>query len=399
MSIGYRTKTQQNCTKSLFLNSIFQVMLSRNLINNLKNIPGWRTKRRLIVFCVDDYGNVRLNSKLSKQSLLKSGLNLKSRFDSFDAMETTEDLEVLFETLSSVKDSNNRPAVFTAFSMPSNLDFESIIQNNYEKCSYELLPETFKKLESLQPDAYKGIWSVWKNGIKANLIYPQFHGKEHFNHKVISELLSRKSPELISNIQNRSLAGINNHMYNTISWTAAFDFWDVDENKQLAIEIEQGIADFKTVFGISPVSFTPPATVVHNSLLPVLERKGIKVIDAKTIGKNHRGFGSYGYNYNFTGKKTGENMRLVVRNVMFEPTLKSNLNCVQAAIDQIEAAFRWGKPAVISSHRVNFAGLIDIHNRTTGIETLRLLLKTIVRRWPDAEFISTAELSKIMEEN
>ena len=36
--------------------------------NHIKNISGWRTNRKIIVFSVDDYGNVRLSSKV----LLKS---------------------------------------------------------------------------------------------------------------------------------------------------------------------------------------------------------------------------------------------------------------------------------------------------------------------------------------
>ena len=65
-------------------------------------------------------------------------------------------------------------------------------------------------------------------------------------------------------------------------------------------------------------------------------------------------------------------------------------------LQQIAAAFKWNKPAIISSHRVNFAGGICKKNREAGLKELKLLLQTIVKRWPDVEFMSTASmLSKL----
>ena len=61
---------------------------------------------------------------------------------------------------------------------------------------------------------------------------------------------------------------------------------------------------------------------------------------------------------------------------------------------QIAAAFRWKKPAIISTHRVNFVGGINKQNREAGLKELHSLLKTIVKRWPDVEFMSTVNMLK-----
>jgi hypothetical protein len=58
----------------------------------------------------------------------------------------------------------------------------------------------------------------------------------------------------------------------------------------------------------------------------------------------------------------------------------------------MEAAFRWKKPANISTHRVNFVGGIDEANREKGLKELKKLLNTIVKTWPDVEFMSTRDL-------
>jgi hypothetical protein len=77
---------------------------------NLKNCIGWKTHRKIVVFSVDDYGNVRVNSKQARTNMDAAGMKIYSRFDSLDTLETKQDLEQLYEVLSSVKDKNNRSA-------------------------------------------------------------------------------------------------------------------------------------------------------------------------------------------------------------------------------------------------------------------------------------------------
>ncbi|MGD8779528.1 MAG: hypothetical protein PVH88_11280 [Ignavibacteria bacterium] len=118
-------------------------------INNyIKNIIGWRTNRKIVVFSIDDYGNVRLSSKKSRENLDKAGLKVLSRFDAYDTLETSDDLSALYETLSSVKDKNDNHAVFTAFAVPVNINFEKMAENDNQEYYYELLPKIFGKLRS-----------------------------------------------------------------------------------------------------------------------------------------------------------------------------------------------------------------------------------------------------------
>lgn len=128
------------------------------LFNHLKNIQGWRSKRKLVIFSVDDYGNVRIASKKASDELKRSGILPVSIFDWYDSMETREDLEALFEVLTSVKDKNGNHPVFTPYALPCNIDFEAIEQNNYDDYRYELLPVTFEKLAAGDPKAYEGTW-------------------------------------------------------------------------------------------------------------------------------------------------------------------------------------------------------------------------------------------------
>ena len=370
--------------------------MKQAILNNIKNLCGWKTKRKILVLSVDDYGNVRLDSKKAREKMNEAGLKVRSRFDAFDTLETGDDLEILYETLSSVKDKNGRHAVLTAFALPCNIDFEKISAENFSRYFFELLPTTFKKLSAKDPRAYEGTWDLWKEGIANGLMIPQYHGREHLNLKVFEEKLQQKDHEVLTALQNRSYTSISNSGYKTINYTAAFDFWDPSENLALKEILVDGLDQFYNVFDYRPVHFMPPTSKIYESHLPILKKEGIKYIDTNLIHKQHQGFGKYKKSYNFTGKKLKTGQFNIVRNVVFEPTANKGIDWVGYSLDQIEAAFRWNRPAILSSHRVNFCGYIDPKNRLTGITALHNLLKKVIARWPDVEFMSTNELGDLI---
>lgn len=366
--------------------------IKTTLLNNAKNIRGWRTKRKLVAFSVDDYGNVRLDSKEARRRMDKEGLKVYNRFDAYDTLETKEDLEILFEALSSVKDKNGHHAVFTPFAMPANLNFERIAESLFTKFEYELLPETFSKLPG-----YEGTWELLKEGIDKKFIVPQFHGREHLNLKVFEEALERKDPVTLTALKNRSYTSIGPSPYKTISVTAAFEFWEIEENERFAEIIKDGLQAFEKVYGYPSPHFNPPGGREHPRIHKALHEAGVKYIDTPLVKQEHQGKGVYKRVINYTGKRNDLGQIFMVRNCVFEPTEKMPFNWVDYCLKQVEAAFRWNRPAVISSHRVNFCGHIDPENRRKGIEALQQLLAEISKRWPDVEFVSATDICDMID--
>ena len=89
-----------------------------------------------------------------------------------------------------------------------------------------------------------------------------------------------------------------------------------------------------------------------------------------------------------------------VRNCFFEPTLvKNSSNIVNQTLKEIEIAFRWDKPAIISSHRVNYIGSLDIQNRVRNAIKLDELIGNILKKWPDVEFMTSVELGVLIEKS
>lgn len=367
--------------------------IKTNLLLNVKNIIGWKTKRKIVVFSVDDYGNVRLDSKEARDNMFSNGLKPASRFDIFDALETTEDLSALYEILSSVKDKNDQHPVFTAFAMCANIDFEHMIENDCSIYQYEELPSTFKKLKG-----YDNTWQLWQEGMKKRLLVPQFHGREHLNIKVLMEALKRNDRDTLNCFKNRSYAAIADTGYATIAFMAALDFCEFDENEDLKKIVIDGLNIFEKVFGFRATNFTPCGSNGYStSLDPILSAGGIKYIDTSRFKREHLGNVKMGNKtFNYTGKKNQMGQTYLVRNCVFEPTEDRGLDWVAFCIQQIEAAFRWNLPANISSHRVNFCGHIDSQNREKGLEALKKLLQAILKRWPDVEFLTSHELGDLI---
>ena len=163
--------------------------MKRLLLDNLKNIPGWRTAERLVVLAVDDYGNVRQDSTTSKQRMSDAGLDMSSRFDGFDTVENRQDLEALFEVLSSVSDGRGRSAVLTPYTLCANPDFDAF-NTDEATYRYESLPQTFVGL---------------RNGVSLALIIvivaEMFIGSEDgLGHRVIDAQMLFEMPDMYAAI-------------------------------------------------------------------------------------------------------------------------------------------------------------------------------------------------------
>jgi hypothetical protein len=367
------------------------------LANHIKNILGWKTKRKLLAFAVDDYGNVRLASKNAKQKLLNNGVKLKGRFDNFDSLDTREDFERLFDVLDSVKDAKGNPAIFTSYAMSCNIDFEkSIEQRVYVP---ERLDDTYAKISS-DENAYEKGFELIKLGIKEKFLRPQFHGREHINVNLFNKLLSEDNKMLLANLHLQSLAGVPGHPdYPNVNFNQAFSFWKQTELALHKEIIRDGLSQFKELYGYESETFTPPAMQLHPDLNQFVSSLGIKGINKNRRDLIHIGEGSFVNEKNVSGDKVTPTTVKIVRNCVFEPNDR-NIDWVNYTFKQIQAAFFWNKPAIVSSHRVNFCGHIDESNRKIGLEALQLLLEKVILNFPDVEFVGLDEITlEILNEN
>ncbi|MDN4166625.1 hypothetical protein QWY31_14035 [Cytophagales bacterium LB-30] len=365
----------------------------QKLFSTLKNYLGWSSQRKIVVFSVDDYGNVRLASTEARKKLIKAGADLdKNRFDTYDSLETAEDLSLLYEVLNSVKDAKGRSAKFTAYALSANIDFEKVLQENDGRYYYEVLPQTFAKLPG-----YETVWDVWQEGVKKGFIEPQYHGREHLNIQYFEKAYAVKDAIFLTCLQERSWSGLPRLGFKQLDYASAFAYEtakDIPQVSKLALE---GLKTFKEVFGTEAKSFTSPGGYTHHKVEQNLMQGGISFVDTAFIKKEPQGDGVFSYTFNRSGVRNKVGQFNLVRNSVFEPSQAVHYDWVDQCMAEIEMAFRFGKPANISSHRVNFCGLIDPNNRSRGLKDLERLLKAITKKWPEVEFISAGELGELIK--
>ena len=109
------------------------------------------------------------------------------------------------------------------------------------------------------------------------------------------------------------------------------------------------------------------------------------------------GDGLFRRRLHWLGERDKSGVRYITRNCFFEPSLRTK-DWVDHCLKEIETAFQWRKPAVISTHRVNYIGAHYPENREHGIQELKRLLASILKSWPDVEFLSSNQLGHLMSD-
>lgn len=368
---------------------------TQNIRKHLSALPGWNTGRKLIIIESDDWGSIRMPSIDVHISLCESGLDMESDegvlYNRYDSLETSEDLASLFEVLSSVKDISNRYAVLTPVSVTANPDFEKIRANEFREYFFEPFTSTLQR--------YKGCensFALWVEGIDNRLFVPQFHGREHLNVKAWMKALSKGNNVVITGFDH-SFWGMTTQGDPDIGLElqAAFDFIEPLDLKYHHEVLSSGLRLFKDIFGYNASYFVPPNGPLSSTLEPLLKESGIKFLSMPRIQAEPMGYYRTRKRIHWLGKRTPSNLTIITRNCFFEPVIPG-IDWVDRCLSDIEIAFKWRKPAVISSHRVNYIGALYPENRRQGLKQLSDLLNRVVLKWPDIEFLTSEELGDLM---
>jgi hypothetical protein len=357
------------------------------------SIPGWRTRRKILVFESDDWGSIRMPSKDAYSELVEAGVDIVSgdsyRYNKYDTLARQDDLIALFETLQSVKDNHGNCPVFTAVSVVANPDFEKIQRGGFADYYYEPFTDTLNKYPGRQ-----GVYELILSGIQQKIFVPQFHGREHLNIHVWMKLLQEGDREVHLAFK-LGLWGINNRHPLNISYQAAFDLNSLKELESQHRVIKEGCDLFQQLFGYRASFFVPPNSKINNELEKVATASGIKYMANAKLQREVMGQGKSRKRIHYLGQKSKHGQTYILRNCFFEPS-KEGVDWVDSCLHDIDIAFKCNKPAIIGTHRVNYIGSLVEKNRQTGLKQLNLLLLSIVRKWPDIEFLTTEQLGEMI---
>lgn len=374
--------------------------LKQKITRHLSNIPGWRTKRKIVVIESDDWGSVRIRDKEAYKALKNKGLNVdRIHYDSVESLENNKDLEMLFELLQSFKDKNGKHPVFTPMCIMGNPGFEKIKASDYQEYFFQPLHETIAEY----PQSNR-ILELWRKGVELNIFVPEIHGREHFNVRRYMRILqSHEGKEGLRYALEHHSAGPSAYKgVNYPNYLGALQPELKEEIFELHNYIIQAGKLFKQYMEYQPSVFIAPNAEEPKELESSLSQIGVQYLTRSKKRVYPLGDGKFAKEWNFIGKKNELGQLIINRNAFFEPVCfgeqKHIKDWVATCLKEIEIAFRWKKPAVISSHRVNYVGSIKPENREKGLKELNRLLTQILKKWPDVEFMTSSELGKIIRQ-
>ena len=373
--------------------------IKQNLSRNLSNLPGWRTKRHIIVIESDDWGSIRMSSKEAFRKLKQARIDVdKNHYNTNDALESNTDLEMLMEVLSKHKDATGRNVVMTGVNVVANPNFDKIRENGFTQYVYEAFTETCKKY----PEHDK-VHDLWQQGIRERLLVPSFHGREHLNMQRWMRALQNGCESTILAFDH-GVTGISRGIDGVKlgSYQAAFDIDTLADIEYQEEVLKTGLDLFEKLYGYRSKFFIPTNGPFNNQLEPVAKKLGIDYLGTGKIQLEPLGNNQYKKHVRYLGKKSNEDLMYMTRNAFFEPNSwehSRSKDWVNDCLKEIEIAFRWHKPATISSHRVNYIGWLNEKNRANGLQKLDTLLSQIIKRWPNVEFMTSVELGNLISKN
>lgn len=343
------------------------------------------------MFESDDWGGIRIPSGRVIDKMVDC--DSCNAYNLYDTLENSDDLELLLDALQSSRRSQYDIAKFTLNFILGNPNFERIRECGFTEYVYERFIDTYLRVNSSNT-ALRTLFQ----GIDEGLYLPQFHGREHVSvlpwlkllkegHKYIREIfdLGMFCGEFFSN-------GVRTNLM------ATYNFNSIEESRFLEKSIYEGTLMFEEIFGFRSVTTIAPSGCWHNNLEWSMKENGIRGLQGFVYQLVPEGCGHVRRVYHFLGQRNSIGQTYLIRNCFFEPTSNPSIDWVDICLRQIKRAFLIGKPAIISSHRVNYVSGISMANRDQGLFLLRRLLSEIVKRWSEVEFMSTAELFEIIEE-
>jgi hypothetical protein len=177
-----------------------------------------------------------------------------------------------------------------------------------------------------------------------------------------------------------------------------FDYNSPADLLNMQNSIIEGLDLFEDIFGYKSKSFIAPCYKWDSHIERTLVEKGVKYLQGLVVQSVPTGmYGKYERKFHFMGKRNKYGQLYLMRNCFFEPSLsEDNEDPVGECLKRIKLAFKWGKPAIICSHRINYMGSLDENNRAKNLDLLKDLLNRSMREWPDLEFMTTDQLGDIM---
>ena len=273
----------------------------------------------------------------------------------------------------------------------ANPDFKKIEESNFSQYFYEDVVATY---QSINGD--NKVFNLIKEGISSGMYVPQLHGREHLHVKSWLEALKQGDNETKFAFDNEVYGHPTKYFGSTkMSFLSALHSRNNEEQQFMNQSLVESSVLFEKYYGFKSESFIAPRFIWNDSIESELNNIGVKYIQGKIVQQVPYGE-DLKTKIHLFGSKNKYKQIYINRNVFFEPTQNQKFPWLKDALNRIDVAFKWGKPAVISMHRLNFMGGLNENNRTNNLILFKELITKVQQKYPDVIFMSTNELGKII---
>jgi hypothetical protein len=372
--------------------------LKNSLRANLINYKGWTTNRKIVVIESDDWGAIRLPDVQQYEEYKQVFPNYsRNPYLKYDSLASEYDLTRLFSVLTGYKDKNGNHPVFTFNVVMTNPDFTKIEESDFTKYYNESFTTTLQRFSQ-----HTNSFALWRTAIDEKLMLPQFHGREHVNVPIWLKILEDKKSLEFSAFQFGTWS-CPDGKYNGINLQAALDWNDIQPLSYQKDFLNEGLKEFESVFGFTSDTIIPNNYIFDENLYDTLLINNVKGMQGMKYQKLSLG-ASKGDKRSLIRRHIGDSneagLTYLVRNCSFEPSQTSeNYEDVTQCLQSISNAFFFNKPAIIDSHRLNYIGTYNQKNSDANLKKLEILISSVLKKWPDVEFMTSNQLLQFITKN
>lgn len=275
----------------------------------------------------------------------------------------------------------------------ANPDFERIASADFGQYFFEPVTQTARRSARTRQ-----IVDLWKRGNADGYFVPQLHGREHLN--IERWIRDIKNNDILLRLAfDHQTYAISSNLFSPRreSYLAAFDSETPAFGDERAQIVDDAVRLFEETLGFSPESFIAPNYNWDSAIEAALKVNNVSFIQSSRAQQVSR-LSQRGKSFvrHYQGQRNSHGQVYTVRNVQFEPAENPHIDWVGRALSEIASAFYLKKPAIVSTHRVNYMGHLCAENRSRNLKLLEQLLESVLQRWPDVQFWTTPELGRAM---
>ncbi len=249
----------------------------------------------------------------------------------------------------------------------------AVFQPNYVTGSMEWIPgpgggswRRYDWPELAPAYARPGLLTAVHEALGAGTWYPELHARWHYDPAMRQENSMRDATAKLAAARGILLFPDSEKARELGPWRSRAD---------LASELDASLKVFSLAFGRFPASVIAPDYTWNTSLEDLWDSRGLRVIQAKREQRNPQlGYGLPGRLKKFVARRWSAlrypDRIFLERNVRLEPVQALDPDAVvRRALEQTNSAWSANQPAIVESHRVNFAHL-DPKVSSLGINAL-----------------------------